>query len=461
MMPIALRPLESRRNGLRNDRRKPTMRKPRRAVRPCIDRLDDRCLPSGLTVAQLTHAYGLDAIAFPSASGQRVAGDGSGETIALIEAYHDPSLGSDLHVFDQANGLADPSLSVVDQAGARTNLDWASEESLDVEWAHAIAPGAGILVVEARSDSLSDLVQAAGVARDTPGVVAVSMSWGFNEAAGQAAYDAGFRTPAGHQGITFVAASGDEGTLPGPEYPSSSPNVLAVGGTTLATDLAGDYLAETVWSGSGGGYSPYEPEPRYQKSVQRTGHRSTPDVAFDADPNSGVEVYETLPGSSTGMWVTVGGTSLGAPAWAAIIAIVDQGRALQGKGSLDGPTQTLPALYSLPATDFNTIGALPPYSPWGGGINPVGSPPYGGAFLRYQGKTSAGSSTGSASRANIATGLGSPVGPSLIAGLVASDITLPSTKSGAHIASHAHASTRSTRHVGHPNNGRQGPLHAQ
>ena len=118
------------------------MRKPRRVVRPDMERLDDRCLPSGYTAAQLTHAYGLDAITFTSKTGQTVAGDGSGETIALIEAYHDPNLPSDLQVFDQANGLPDPSLSVVNQAGTKTNAVWASEETLDVEWAHAIAPGA-------------------------------------------------------------------------------------------------------------------------------------------------------------------------------------------------------------------------------------------------------------------------------------------------------------------------------
>jgi subtilase family serine protease len=419
------------------------MRNSRRVVRPYCERLDARCLPSGLTVAQLTHAYGLDAIAFPSASGATVAGNGSGETIALIEAYHDPTLASDLHVFDQANDLADPSLTVVDQAGAKTNPDWDAEESLDVEWAHAIAPGASILVVEARSDVLSDLMKAVNVARNTPGVAAISMSWGFSESSGETAYDPYFRTPAGHQGITFVASSGDDGTAAGPEYPSSSPNVLAIGGTTLLVDDSGDYLGEVVWSGSGGGYSHDEPEPTYQRSVQRSGHRSTPDVAFDADPNTGVEVYQTPLGGSIGTWITVGGTSLGSPAWAAIMAIVDQGRALQGIGSLDGPTQTLPSLYSLPAADFNAISTPPPYSPWGGGINPVGFPPFGGDFLQDHAKKSAGSATG----ANISTGLGSPVGPRLIAGLGVSDVTLPTSTLKTRSAARAHASVRPTPHA--------------
>jgi hypothetical protein len=325
-----------------------------------------------LGAAELTHAYGLDAITFATPAGATVPGDGRGETIALIEAYHDPTLASDLAVFDQANGLPDPPLAVVDQAGTKTNDAWASEESLDVEWAHAIAPGAGILEVEARSQGITDLLAAVDVARSTPGVVAVSMSWGFAETPQETGYDAHFTTPAGHAGITFVAASGDSGPWNGPEYPASSPEVLAVGGTTLNLGDLGDYLGETAWTGSGGGYSQFEARPRYQRSVQGTGRRSTPDVAFDGDPATGVAVFQTPLEGGPGSWQLVGGTSLGAPAWAAMIAIADQGRALAGKGSLDGPTQTLPTLYALPATDFHTISLPAPESPWGGGVNPIG-----------------------------------------------------------------------------------------
>ena len=212
------------------------MPKSRRSLRPHLEPLDDRCLLSGYTPAQLTHAYGLDAIAFRTSAGAIVPGDGSGETIALIEADHDPSLASDLHVFDQANGLPDPQLAIEDQAGARTNATWASEETLDVEWAHAIAPGAGILVVEARSPGLTDLLSAVDTARNTPGVVAISMSWGFNEISFESSFDVHLTTPAGHEGITFIASSGDNGAKAGAEYPASSADVLAVGGTTLKLD---------------------------------------------------------------------------------------------------------------------------------------------------------------------------------------------------------------------------------
>jgi subtilase family serine protease len=332
-------------------------RRRRRVLRPTLDRLDDRCLLSALTPAQVTHAYGLDAVTFRS-GGQTIKGDGSGETIAIVDAYHDPYLASDLHTFDQRFGLNDPALSQINLAGGRVNSGWAQEEALDVEWAHALAPGASIVVVEAKSTTTRDLLAAVETARSVPGVVAVSMSWGGPEITNQTAMDSHFSTPAGHTGITFVAASGDEGPAGGAEWPASSTRVLAVGGTSLLVDSAGNYLGETAWSGSSGGFSKLESEPAYQRSVQASGRRNTPDVAFVADPATGVLVFATDPTSGSGAWFQVGGTSLGTPAWAAIIAIADQGRALAGLSSLDGATQTLPTLYNLPATDFHKTGSL-------------------------------------------------------------------------------------------------------
>ena len=198
----------------------------------------------------------------------------------------------------------------------------------------------------ANSDQLAiqNLMAAVKVASGTAGVSVVSMSWGVSEFSGETAYDADFTTP----GITYVAASGDSG---GVEYPAASPNVVAVGGTTLTLSGTSSYGSESAWTDSGGGYSRYETEPAYQESVQTTGLRSTPDVSFDANPDTGVAVYETPPSGSQfqfgstnttqGSWQVVGGTSLGSPAWAAIIAIVDQGRAAAGHTSLTGATQTL------------------------------------------------------------------------------------------------------------------------
>ena len=368
-----------------------TIGRRRRELRPSCDRLDDRCLLSGLTPAEVTAAYGLDGITFTSPTGSSIVGNGAGETIALIEAFHDPNLASDLQTFDQAYGLPSPALTVDDLAGNQTDYGWALEESLDVEWAHAIAPAANILVVEASSQTLKGLINAVNVGRNTPGVVAVSMSWGFSEFPGESAYNSTFTTPAGHTGITFLAASGDSGARGGPEWPASAPTVVAVGGTTLIVASTGQYQLELPWAGSSGGYAKFEAEPAYQRSVQDTGRRSTPDVSFDGDPNTGVNVFETSPITGQGSWEVVGGTSLGTPAWAAIIAIADQGRAVEGQGSLNGSTQTLPTLYALPPSDFHPVAA----------------------FTRR-------SKLPATATANTVTGRGTPNGAILIDGLVSS-----------------------------------------
>src|SRR4051812_39156359 len=187
------------------------IRRRRCAFRPNLDRLDGRCLPSGLTPAQLTHFYGLDAITF-GANGQTIKGDGSGQAIAIVDAFHDPYLASDLQTFDLAYDLPDPALTQINLAGSRTDDGWAQEEALDVEWAHAIAPGARIVVVEALSTSRQDLLTAVDIARSQPGVSVVSMSWGGGEFSRQTGLDGHFTTPAGHNGVTFVTASGDSGS---------------------------------------------------------------------------------------------------------------------------------------------------------------------------------------------------------------------------------------------------------
>jgi subtilase family serine protease len=214
------------------------------------------------------------------------------------------------------------------------------------------------VVVEARSAGLNDLLAAVNVARYLPGVSVVSMSWGMGEFAGQTSLDSYFTTPANHNGVTFIAASGDDGPFSGAEWPSSSANVLGVGGTSLIVGAGGGYVGEAAWSGSGGGVSQYVSEPSYQRTLQTTGLRTAPDVAFDGDPATGVSVYTTDPRTGRGAWQTVGGTSVGAPAWAGLMAIVNEGRALLGKASLDGVSQTLPMLYNLSSADFHRIGSI-------------------------------------------------------------------------------------------------------
>jgi subtilase family serine protease len=168
----------------------------RRRCCPQCERLDDRCLLSIITPAQVRHAYGADATSL-TANGRAVPANGAGQVVAIVVAYHDPNLTQDVHVFDTAYGLADPKVTQVNLAGSATDDGWAGEESMDVQWVHAMAPGAAIDVVEARSNSISDLMAAVNVARRLSGVSVVSMSWGGSEFSGETAYDSTFTTPAG------------------------------------------------------------------------------------------------------------------------------------------------------------------------------------------------------------------------------------------------------------------------
>jgi len=319
--------------------------------------------PTGLTPPQIQNAYGLNQIRF---SGGTVVGNGAGQTIAIVVAFNDPKIRSDLTAFDKYYRLSDPpSLTVYNLGATTTDSGWALETSLDVEWAHSVAPAANIVLVEASSDSLYALLGAVNYARYQPGVSVVSTSWGTSEFWGESAYDSIFTTPARHTGVTFVAASGDSGAWSGPMYPSVSPNVLAVGGTTLTLAAGGTY-SETGWSGSTGGFSgldsnwwTYEPQPSYQNAALQAvglsdGTRTAPDVSFNADPNTGVPVYDSVSYSGQSGWFQVGGTSAAAPAWAGLVAIADQGLATEKKGPLSG-TQTLTDLYKLPSSDFHDI----------------------------------------------------------------------------------------------------------
>jgi subtilase family serine protease len=302
--------------------------------------------------SQIQQAYGFNQIAFRNGT---VLGNGAGQTIAIVDPYNDPNISSDLQAFDAQFGLPNANLRVVGQSGGAVPAAdptgyWELEESLDVEWAHAVAPGANIVLVEANSSNLSDLMSAVRTAAKLPGVSVVALTWSTSEYSGVNNYDSVFTTPAGHQGVTFVASSGDQGAL---SYPASSPNVLAVGGTSLSLNGAGGYGGETAWSGSGGGVSALEGEPSYQRSVQNTGKRTSPDVAYNADPTTGYFVYDSYGNSSP--WMQVGGTSAAAPQWAGLIAIANQGRALAGKGTLNGSTQTLPMIYGMSSSAFHDI----------------------------------------------------------------------------------------------------------
>ncbi len=303
----------------------------------------------GFTPAQIRAAYGINSIEIGS-----VVGNGRGQTIAIIDEYNQPNIVSDVAAFNSQFGLqkfnvaGGPTLQVLNQTGgtslpgnAPSDSNWGIEISLDVEWAHAIAPEANIILFEAKT---TGIFTAVSTARSWSGVSVVSMSWTSTDSSSDHSYDTTyFTTPSGHANITFLAATGDTGVPGG--YPAFSPNVIAVGGTTLTLNANGTWASEVGWNDSGGGKSQYESQPSYQDSVQTSGDREIPDVSFDANPGSGVAVYDSYddPGSS---WIQTGGTSLACPCWAGLIAIADQFRAIEQVPLLTAPT-ALATLYGL------------------------------------------------------------------------------------------------------------------
>ena len=280
---------------------------------------------------QIRRAYGFD----------QVPNQGAGQVIGIVDAYNHPRIEHDLAVFNLNFGL--PACTTdngcfqrIYATGARSGTDtlWALEEALDVEWTHAIAPGARILLVEAHSARLSDMLQAVDVAVRN-GATVVSMSWGTYEFANEVSYDNHFI--AAH--VTFVAASGDFGN-PG-FYPAASPFVTGVGGTTLFADSQTSDARETAWNGSGGGVSPVEAAPSYQYGFNPHLNRGLPDVAYNADPNTGFAVYDSVPYRGYGGWIEIGGTSAGAPQWAALVAIANALRLSSNKLPLTGINDAL------------------------------------------------------------------------------------------------------------------------
>jgi subtilase family serine protease len=250
-------------------------------------------------------------------------GAGQGKTIAIVVAYNSPHIEADLSVFSKEYGL--PTCTTrnrcflkVSQTGStssypRTDAGWALEAAMDVEWTHAIAPAADIILVEASSAGVADFMKAEDYAKAHAQYV--SNSWGGAEFSSEKKYDTHFI----RSGVSFFVAAGDDGL--GAEFPSSSPSVISVGGTTLK-GIGTSSFSEQGWSGSGGGCSHYEPpSPAQSKFADYTktgcnGTRATPDVSLDANPASGVSVYDSTPYQSRYGWFSLGGTSAATPMWA-------------------------------------------------------------------------------------------------------------------------------------------------
>jgi subtilase family serine protease len=254
--------------------------------------------------------------------------DGNGTRIALVDAYGDPTLTNDVSTFDSLTGLPSPAVNLYYPDGSPRfrNSGWALETALDVEWAHAIAPGATIDVVVAPDSSLGHIYDGISyVANTLTNETVLSMSFGLSEsqypATGSytiAAHHQLFTTITSH-GTTVFASSGDSGASAccDVSYPASDPLIVAIGGTSLQLDNSSSYVSETAWSGSGAGSSLVFTKPSWQQNLGDS-MRDIADVSYDADPNTGVLVVDG------GQEYEVGGTSAGSPQWAALTALASQ-----------------------------------------------------------------------------------------------------------------------------------------
>jgi kumamolisin len=298
--------------------------------------------PSGLSPATLRSVYSL-----PSTGG--------GGTIAIVDAFHYATAENDLSVFSTAFGLpqcttANGCFKQVYASGSkpRANCGWAQEAALDIEWAHAMAPNAKIVLVEAATNSFANLFAAVDVA--TAQVTAngghgqVSMSWSGSEFSTEASNDSHFQ----NNNVIYFASSGDTGGVNG--YPSVSPYVVSAGGTSVKLNANGSLNSETGWSGSGGGPSKYEPVPVWQSGLTNADptHRSAPDFSFDADPNTGVSVYDSTSCQGLSGWLVFGGTSVSSPSLAGVVNLAGH--------NYTNTTQELTVIYSnIGSNDFRDI----------------------------------------------------------------------------------------------------------
>jgi subtilase family serine protease len=310
----------------------------------------------------IRNAYGITALLAKGMTGK-------GQSIAIIDSFGSPTLQQDLHTFDTDFGLPDPpSLKILAPLGAvsfnvndQDQVGWAEETDLDVEWAHAIAPAANIVLLTSPVSEtegvqgLPEFLKLEQYVLNHHLATIISQSWAATEETlftpqGKKLMDSynAFYQQAAQQHITIFAASGDTGVVNQDvnnkdyhfktvNFPASSPWVTAVGGTSLFLDDQNNYKAETAWnsavgSATGGGFSRYFRAPDYQKryllpSTQALaqGFRGIPDIALNADPSTGIPVYLGFfaTASQNGYYI-FGGTSAGAPQWAGLIAIADQ-----------------------------------------------------------------------------------------------------------------------------------------
>ncbi|WBO65368.1 S53 family peptidase [Streptomyces camelliae] len=285
--------------------------------------------PTGYGPSDIQSAYGLTSAA---------ASNGSGETVAIVDAYDDPNAAADLATYRSYYGLPSCTTSngcfkKVSQTGSTTSLPtadsgWAGEESLDLDMVSATCPNCNILLVEAKSASDANLGTAVNEAVKL-GAKFVSNSYGGSESSSDTSYDASYYN---HPGVAITASAGDSAY--GAEYPAASQYVTAVGGTSLSADSSSRGWTESVWStssteGTGSGCSAYDPKPSWQTD-SGCSTRMIGDVSAVADPATGVSVYDTYQASG---WNTYGGTSASSPIIASVYALAGT------PGSSDYPAQ--------------------------------------------------------------------------------------------------------------------------
>ncbi len=277
--------------------------------------------PQGLNPADLRSAYKLPATG------------GSGQTIAIVDAYDDPNAESDLAVYRSQFGLpacttANGCFRKVNQNGGTTypspNVGWAEEISLDLDMASAICPQCKILLVEASSASFTNLATAVNRAV-TMGANTVSNSYGGSESSGETSIASAYN----HPGVIITASSGDSGY--GVEVPAAFNTVVAVGGTTLTRSSNSRGWTETVWNGAGSGCSRFISKPSWQHDTGCS-RRTVADVAAVANPSTGVSVYDTYGG--VGGWLRFGGTSVSAPIIASVYALAGNASSINAASSL-------------------------------------------------------------------------------------------------------------------------------
>lgn len=269
---------------------------------------------SGYGPSDIAGAYGFDKI--PD------IGDGRGKTIAIVVAFGNPYVQKDLNYFCAAYGIPTTKVyiyypdSIVNPLAETVTVNgWNMETNLDVQWTHAMAPGAKIALVVARSNFTKDLLKSVEFATNFVKADIVNMSWGGSPQSYENLYDYVFE----NSHVSYVASSGDVGNRV--SWPSSSPYVTSVGGTSLVYDpRSKTILQEVAWTDGGGGISKYVPRPGYQVGFNTSSFRSTPDLSLVADPYTGVAIYLTDATNKTAGWYVVGGTSVSAPIMSALLA---------------------------------------------------------------------------------------------------------------------------------------------